>query len=172
MVKICESYEFLKFIKFAFSVYDVRWRADRNQRNLLHETNKQEGGTSLVLSLVPRLSTWRYPQPQLGCLQLSIDSRYAAPASLGRYLLPAPRLRQAADVDRQDGMARRTDWRTLDRYIDPEPLVPSMRAASIKEKRGKTLKVACTCKAYRPIWNCPNVMDIQMTTLGLGLLYT
>ena len=38
-----------------------------------HITNKS------VLSLVPRLSTWRYPQ--LGRLQLLTDSRYAAPAA-------------------------------------------------------------------------------------------
>ena len=64
-----------------------------------------------VLSLVPRLSTWRYPQPQLGRLQLSVDSRYAAPAAVDRYLLPAPELSSkpdalAAAVDRRD---RQTD---------------------------------------------------------------
>ena len=47
-----------------------------------------------VLSVVPRLSTWRGPQPQLGRLQMSIHSRrYAAPAAVDRYLLHAPELR-------------------------------------------------------------------------------
>ena len=41
-----------------------------------------------------------------------------APAAIDRYLLPAPRLRQAADVDRRD---RQTDGRTHDRYTGPAP---------------------------------------------------
>jgi len=40
-----------------------------------------------------------------------------APAAIDRCLLPAPRLRQAADVDRRD---RQKDGRTPDRYINPE----------------------------------------------------
>jgi len=40
-----------------------------------------------------------------------------APAAIDRCLLPAPRLRQAADVDRRD---RQKDGRTPDRYINPD----------------------------------------------------
>jgi len=54
---------------------------------------------------------------QLGHLQVSIDSRYAAPEAVDRFLLVAPRLRLAADVDRRD---RQTDGRTPDRqYMGP-----------------------------------------------------
>ena len=76
------------------------------------------------MSLVPRLSTWRYPQPQIWRLQLSIDSRYATPVSIYRYRLLMPRLRQAADVRQQD---RQTDGQTSDRYIDST--LHTMRAA-------------------------------------------
>jgi len=44
---------------------------------------------SSMLSRVPRLSTRRYPQPQLGRL-LRIDSRDVSPAAVNRYLPPAP----------------------------------------------------------------------------------
>ena len=77
-----------------------------------------------MLSLVPRLSTWRYPLPQIWRLQLSIDSRYATPVSIYRYRLLMPRLRQAADVRQQD---RQTDGQTSDRYIDST--LHTMRAA-------------------------------------------
>jgi len=63
---------------------------------------------------------------QLGRLQLAMDSRYAAPAAVDRYLLAAPMLQHTADADRRD---RQTDGRTPNRYIDPAP--HTMRAASI-----------------------------------------
>ena len=62
----------------------------------------------------------------------------AAPAAaVDRYLLPAPRLRQQADVGRWD---RQTDGRTPDRYIDPAPR--TMWAALRKNVRnvGKSKK--------------------------------
>jgi len=51
---------------------------------------------------------------QLGRLQLAMDSRYAAPAAVDRYLLAAPMLQHTADADRRD---RQTDGRT-----DTQPL--------------------------------------------------
>jgi len=54
-----------------------------------------------VLSLVPRLSTWRYPQPQLGRLQLSTDACCPRPSG-GK---------------RQMWSTGQTDRRTPDRYI-------------------------------------------------------
>ena len=58
---------------------------------------------------------------------ISIDNQYVAMATDGPYLLPASRLRQAADVHRRD---RQTDGRTPDRYIYPE--LHTMRTASIR----------------------------------------
>jgi len=65
---------------------------------------------------------------QLGHLQVSIDSRYAAPEAVDRFLLAAPRLRLAADVDRRD---RQTDGRTPDRYIWDPALMKKLRNAKI-----------------------------------------
>jgi len=76
-------------------------------------------------SLVPRLSTWRYPQPQLGHLQLSID-----------ICCPRP----AAGCDKRQmsskGTNRQTDKRTPDGNIDPAPhtmLTASVRHQTLRE---------------------------------------
>ena len=79
-----------------------------------------------VLRLVPRLSTWCYPLPQLGHLQLLIDSQYEVPAAVDQYLLPMLMLRHAAHVDWRD---RQTDGRTVNRCI--EPAMHTEQAASV-----------------------------------------
>ena len=58
------------FVKIGRAVPEICSRIDRHTAKRVY----------VELSLVPRLWTWRYPQPQLGRLQISIDSRYAAPA--------------------------------------------------------------------------------------------
>ena len=65
-----------------------------------------------VFSLVPRLTTWRYPQPQLGRLQLSIDICCPRPGCGKRQI----------STDGTGGL-------TPDRYIDPAP--HTSRAASV-----------------------------------------
>jgi len=68
-----------------------------------------------VLSLVPRLSTWRYPQPQLGHLQLLIDIWYTAPVLLSiDVCCPRPGCsKRQMLIDGQTD--RRTDTRPLHR---------------------------------------------------------
>ena len=95
-----------------------------------------------MLSLAPRLSTWRYPQPQLGRLQMPIDSRYAAPAAVNRYLLPAATLSSKPAVRRcccrSTGQTeRQTDGRIPDRCRDPAP--HPMRAASWRPRNSTEL---------------------------------
>ena len=69
----------------------------------------QPGGLNKpVLSLTPRLSTRRYPQPQLGRLQLSIDICCPRPGCEKRQMSI-------------NGTDRQPDGRTPDRYTDPAP---------------------------------------------------
>ena len=80
-----------------------------------------------VLSLVPRFSTWRCPQPQLRRLKISIDSWYGASAAVDRYLLHARAGAQQQtsgtslllSIDGTDGLTN--GLRTPDRYTDPVP---------------------------------------------------
>jgi len=90
--------------QYVFALYVrlcVRTFPRRNTLSFGHVNLNDDGSDNKsVLSLVPRLSTWRYPQlqPQLE----RFNNRYASPSALERYLLPAPELRQAAVVDRRD----------------------------------------------------------------------
>ena len=88
-------------------------------------------GYKPVLSLVPRLSTWRYPQSQLGRGQLSIDSRRKQ--LLIDICCPRPssavnQLHVAAAVD---GHERQTDGQTDTRPLHRR-LLHAVRAASKK----------------------------------------
>jgi len=85
-----------------------------------------------VLSLVPRLSTWRYPHLLLSA---GACSRCRSTAGTRRPQLPidiccrrsaANLSHAAAAVDRRD---RQADGRTPDRYIEPAPHIT--RTASI-----------------------------------------
>jgi len=105
---------------FSFRLYSFSWCHNAYEFTYVQHAIPSKS----VLSLVPRLSTWRYPQPQLGReQQISSGRRYAAPVAIDRHLLPVPELSSkpshaAAAVDRRD---RRTDGRTPDRSIDPAP---------------------------------------------------
>ena len=68
----------------------------------------RDGHNKSLLSLAPRLSTWRCPHSQLGRLQLLTDICCPRPGC-GKRLMSI------------DGTVRRTDGRTPDRYIDPAP---------------------------------------------------
>ena len=59
-------------------------------------------------------------EPRTSALNMTLPAAATrAPVYIGRYLLPAPRLRQEDRRDRQaDGL---TDGRTPDRYIDLAP---------------------------------------------------
>jgi len=56
---------------------------------VLNTTLKQKWNTTTLLNLVPRLSTWRYPQLQLGRLQISISTCSGAGARARRFDLPS-----------------------------------------------------------------------------------
>ena len=88
-------------------------------------------GYKPVLSLVPRLSTWRYPQSQLGRGQLSIDSRRM---QLLMDICCRARAQQQTSCTSlllsMDTRDRRTDRRTPDRYIDAYCMLCGLRQKS------------------------------------------
>ena len=98
----------------------INRRLDLFFRVYMGMKRKSKSKNNPVLSRVPRLSTWRCPQPQLGRLRLSIDG------PVDRYLLHASELSSKLAARRcccrsmvqTDG---RTDGRTPHYYIDPAP---------------------------------------------------
>ena len=106
-------------------------RRQNTLTTLLHCIIKQvyvEPRTSALHTTLPA-------QPQLGRLQLSIDSRYAVPAAID-ICCPRPGCgKRKTDVDRRD---RRADSGTPDRYIDLAP--HTVRAASTISDVGKKVR--------------------------------
>jgi len=64
---------------------------------------------------IPRVQNWRilaflhYTQLKHGHLPIQTDSQYAVPTDVNQYILPTPRLWQAAGGDRRD--------RQMDRHL-------------------------------------------------------
>ena len=72
-----------------FSAHDLCASHNCGCARVLNATLKQKWKTTTLLNLVPRLSTWRYPQLQLGRLQISISTCSGAGARARRFDLPS-----------------------------------------------------------------------------------
>jgi len=113
-------------------------------------------------------------EPRTSALNMTLPAAGArAPAVIDAYLLPAPRLQQAADIDRRD---RQTDGRTPDRYIDPAPrtmrtsapimvdCVQTGRLFCLGEHLETSVQLPSSIVARRSTWSHATRMRSQVTT--------